>query len=269
MRCLLHKQRSYFGLYIKNTYITNIFISSSKKINTMITKEKFFENPFDTLDITPSRLFNFSTDVIGKFTAANEGNIYNTIIQQLTQTSDALGSEIGEVKSTLGVQKSSTFTVNEVMKNFKVYMSDNEGVIAKAIGGKRKAAFIEFYPSGLSEYANATKTKMPALLKQVFDAAEKYKTNLGAAQTKELKDFTTQYNEARGEQQTQKGSVTDNRTDRTTNRAALETELLKAIYSVGLMYAGDVAKCGSFFNFSLLYAPGRGKAKADTTPIVK
>lgn len=235
----------------------------------MITKEKFFENPFDTLDITPNRLYNFSTDVIGKFTAANTGKIYDTIIQNLTQASTALGSEIGEVKSTLGVQKGSTFTVDEVIKNFKVYMSDNEGVIAKAIGGKRKAAFIEFYPGGLSEYANATKTKMPALLKQVFDAAEKYKTNSGTAQTKELKDFTKQYNDARGDQQNQKGSVTDNRTERTSNRTTLEIELLKAIYSVGLMYVGDTAKCGSFFNFSLLYAPGRGKVKVSTTPVVK
>jgi hypothetical protein len=235
----------------------------------MITKEKFFENPFNILDITPSRLYNFSTDVIGKFTAANTGKIYDTIIQNLTQANTALGSEIGEVKSTLGVQKSSTFTVNEVIKNFKVYMSDNEGVIAKAVGGKRKASFIEFYPRGVSEYANATKTKMPALLKQVFDAAEKYKADLGAAQTKELKDFTKQYDDTRGDQQNQKGSVTDNRTDRTSNRTALEIELLKAIYSVGLMYVCDTGKCGSFFNFSLLYAPGRSKAKVDKTPVIK
>ncbi len=235
----------------------------------MITKEKFFENPFNSEEIIPSRLYNFSTDVIGKFTAANEGNIYDTIIQNLTQTSDAFGNEIGEVKSTLGVQKSSTFTVDEVIKIFKVYMSDNEGVIAKAVGGKRKAAFIEFYPQGVNEYSKATKTKMPALLKQVFDAAEKYKTNLGAAQTKELKDFTKQYDEAREDQQKQKGSVADNRTERTSNRTALEIELLKAIYSVGLMYPGDVAKCSSFFNFSLLYAVSRSKAKVDKTPVVK
>ena len=235
----------------------------------MITKEKFFENPFSIVDITPSRLYNFSTDTIGKLTAANTGKIYDTIIQNLTRANTALGSEIGEVKSTLGVQKGSTFTVNEVMKSFKVYMSDNEGVIAKALGGKRKAAFVEFYPRGLSEYTNATKTKMPALLKQVFDAAEKYKADLGAAQTKELKDFTKQYDAARSDQQNQKGSVTDNRTERTSNRTALEIELMKAIHSVGLMYPGDVAKCGSFFNFSLLYAPGRGKAKADKTPVVK
>lgn len=235
----------------------------------MITKEKFFENPFNSEEIIPSRLYNFSTDVIGKFTAANTGNIYNAIIQNLTQTSDAFGNEIGEVKSTLGVQKSSTFTVDEVIKNFRVYMSDNEGVIAKAVGGKRKAAFIEFYPRGVTEYANATKTKMPVLLKQVFDAAEKYKTNLGAAQTKELKDFTKQYDDARGDQQKQKGSVADNRTERTNNRTALEIELMKAIYSVGLMYPGDVAKCGSFFNFSLLYAVSRSKAKVATTPVVK
>jgi len=173
------------------------------------------------------------------------------------------------VKSTLGVQKGSTFTVNEVMKSFKVYMSDNEGVIAKALGGKRKAAFVEFYPRGLSEYTNATKTKMPALLKQVLDAAEKYKADLGATQTKELKDFTKQYEAARSDQQNPKGSVTDNRTERTSNRTALEIELLKAIYSVGLMYPGDVAKCSSFFNFILLYAPGRGKAKAATATVVK
>jgi hypothetical protein len=234
----------------------------------MINQEKFFENPFSRAEVSPSRLYNFAKDSIGKFTAANTGAIYTAIIQSLTPLSNALGTEIGEVKSTLGVQKSSTYTVNEVIDSFKIYMSVNEGFIAKAVGGFKSAAYIEFYPRGVNEYTKATKTKMVGLLKQVFDAAAHHANQLGAATVTELQAFTTQYATARTDQETKKGSVADNRNDRTANRIALETGLLKAVYSVGLLYTGDAEKCGSFFNFSMLYAPSRGKKKQDAPPPV-
>ena len=141
----------------------------------MITDEKVFGNIFDNEDIIPSRLYLFADDTYGKFTAANKANIYTPILTLLLAPKDALKLEIGEVKSTLGVQKGSTFTVDTVIKGFKLYMSENEGVIAKAVGGKKTATFLEFYPNGVDEYSRATKTKLPALLKQITDAAEKNK----------------------------------------------------------------------------------------------
>ncbi|MGB4776285.1 MAG: hypothetical protein WBP45_14005 [Daejeonella sp.] len=228
----------------------------------MITAERIFENYFDDEEVTPPRLYNFTGDVLGRLKAANTTNEYDDLVQEITSVRDAFGLEIGQVKSSLSVQKGSTLTVDEFMKGFKTYMSDNEGVIAKAVGGFKGPAFLAFYPQGVNEYTKASKTNMPALLKQVYDAAEMHKAALGTALTTELKAFESDYKLVREAQQQQKGAVGDNRVGRTANRKALELVLLKAIHYIAYLYPGETEKCLSFFDFSLLLPAGR-KAKPE------
>jgi hypothetical protein len=117
-------------------------------------------------------LHNFAGDTIGRLTAANTANEYDDMIKDLLPAREAFGTEIGEVKSSLSVQKGSTLTVNGFIKGFKRSMSENEGIIAKAVGGFSSSAFLAFYPRGVSEYSTASKTKLPALFKQVSAAGK-------------------------------------------------------------------------------------------------
>ena len=218
----------------------------------MLQPEKIFENFFEDKNITPLRLYDFAMDTIGKLQAANANGQFTTFISGLSTAANTLGTEVGETKSALAVQKGTTMNVNEVIKNFKTYMSENEGVIAKALGGFKSGAYQAFYPQGVSEYSKATKTQLPALLIQVSDAATLYATQLGTSLSNELKAFNSEYNNARNAQLLQKGTVVDNRTERSANRKILEIELLKTIHSIAVLYPANVEKCLSLFNFSLL-----------------
>ena len=49
------------------------------------------------------------------------------------------------------------------------------------------------------------------------------------------------------------GTVPDNRTGRTGVETDTQLALLFAVYTVANIFPGDVTKCSSFFDFSLLY----------------
>lgn len=145
-------------------------------------------------------------------------------------------------------------------------MKENEPFIAKPLGGRNKAAYKEFFPSGIEQHTKITKGKIETVLKQVFDAAEKNKADLGKPLSDELKAFNKAYADARKEQIDQKGLVSDNRADKSANVIQLENTLLEVLYTVGLNNIGNPAKASSYFNFSLLYAKGGGGKVNKNTP---
>jgi hypothetical protein len=234
-----------------------------------MTSETFFENPFSSVNITPSRLLTFAADTLGRLNGDNPSGAFTALIAKLETHTQNVGNELGEVQSTLAVQKGKTQTVDQVIKEYKAFMKENEPFIAKPLGGRNKAAFKEFYPSGIEQHTKTTKGKIEAILKQVFDAADKHKTALGTVLSNELKAFTQAYKNARKEQVDQKGLVSDNRADKSANVEVLENTLLEALYIVGLANIGNPTKSSSYFNFSLLYKNGGSKKATKKVEEVK
>ncbi len=227
----------------------------------MQAPEKLFENIFNDVRITSPRLANFTSDCINRLTAANATNEYDLFIAQLTPLLDTFSNELGELATTQAQQKGKTLTVNEQVKAFKNTMSNKEGVIADAVGGRKTAGYLEFYPKGVTEYSNATKTQMPVLVKRVRMATTANADKLSPTLTALLQGFEASWLSQRGEQQKIKGTISDNRTDRSDARTALELALLKLIHSLATKFPGDVEQCMALFNFNLLEGVTRSKKK--------
>lgn len=232
----------------------------------MLQPERFFNNYFEDKNISSPRLYEFTMDTIAKLQAANANNQFTAFINALSVAANSLGDEVGVIKSALAVQKGKTIGLNEVIKNFKTYMSINHGVIAKAVGGINSAAYQAFYPQGVSEYSTASHTKLPALLIQVTNAANLYSNQIGIEISNELKAFSNQFHDTRNAQLLQKGTVGESRVERSVNRKILEIELLKTIHSIAFMFPGEVEKCTTLFNFNLLEAPKKAKKANPETP---
>ena len=222
-----------------------------------MTAETIFDNFFDSIHITSTRLRNFGDDTINRLSADSANMGWGPLVNTLRLAVDALGQELGDVDTAVNIRLGDTDTVDGFLKSFGAYMSDNEPFIARAVGGKGSPAYLEFYPEGLSEYTRANKTTGPVLLARVKTAAAKYGAQLGAPMDAELAAFEPAYMDLRGNQQGAKGSVDDNRSERTEARKNLETALLRAIYQVADKYPGNVAQCKSYFDFRRLYSAGR------------
>ncbi len=227
----------------------------------MQQSEKLFENLFDDKNIIPSRLSNFASDTLNNLTANNGGGSYTALISLLTPLITNFQGEIGEVDTSLNIQKGSTLTVDEFIKVFSDTMSSEEPFIARTLGGKGTAAYLEFYPQGVSEYTKPAKINMQTFTDRVNTAATAHAAQLGATLTATLQAFSPNWKNTRDKQQQQMGTVDTNRTERSTNRTALELGLLTAIHTIGAAFPGNVPQCLKFFQFNLLFAQTKHKHK--------
>lgn len=213
---------------------------------------KFFDNIFESTEITDVRITNFAGDCLNRLTAQNTGGNYTSLITTLTAPYNAMQSVINDVDVALGIQKGKTLTLNEFITFFKKTMSEQEGVIANAVGGFESPSYLEFYPSGVTEYTTATKANLPMLVGRINTAATTYATQLGATLTATLQAFENGWELIRGQQVQQKGSVESNRTARSQARVDLETALVTVVHTIGSMFPGDAEQCMVFFDFTLL-----------------
>lgn len=218
----------------------------------MLQPEKLFANIFDNETITALRLYNFATDAAIRMANVDTNSVLITEKDAIIGATIPFGAGLSHIDTSLSIQKGKTQTVNEVKTAFSDYMSEYKSEIAHAVGGLGSPGFIAFYPHGVNEYSVATKTQMPILVKRINTLATAHAAELGQPRTADLQDFESQWQNAADEQSTVKSTVSDGRADRGTIRHNLEMALLTAIHSVARQFPGDVAKCMSFFDFSLL-----------------
>ncbi|MEI6184254.1 MAG: hypothetical protein WCP65_01920 [Bacteroidota bacterium] len=219
----------------------------------MKTNDRFFGNLFDNIHITPSRLTSFSNYTLARLKKTNPNNVFDDIIALLTPLDNQFSTEATTLDTSQNIQKGQTNLVDEFTTNFKHSISELEGVIAYAIGGKKQVGFIEFFPNGLTEYNNANRKEMSLLINRLDILADKYSKELGSNITAELKGFKTDWDTVYEEQGTAKADVSKNRSEKSFTRTALEIALMKAIHTVGLEFTDNIDVCSSIFNFNLLY----------------
>lgn len=219
----------------------------------MTQEERFFGNPFSDPNITPLRLYLFGLALKTALAQDNPGGKFDGIIAYLDTKLQLLAAEIGDVSTALGQQKGSTITAKGVIAGFIKAMIDNEGFIARQLGGRTVPEYQEFYPQGKTEYDRANKTKMIDLTERVYDAADAHSAEIGTALADELKAFKADWVTAAQTQQTKIESVSDNRTERSAARIDVEIACLEGIHQVAAAFPGNVEKGSSYTPFHLLY----------------
>ena len=219
----------------------------------MTTTNRYFGNIFDNVHISPGRLSNFATVTLYKLIRANTNNIFDNIIALLTPLIIQMDEELSNVDATNTHQKWKTFNLNQITFLFHHTLSKLEGVIARALGGDDTEAYVEFFPRGLTEYDNANRIDTSILVNRIYKAADKYSDMLDTDVKNELQAFKTSWEKAYKAQGSAKAKLSFTRVAKYSARTTLELTLMQAIFTVGLQYAGDEDKCGSFFDFNLLY----------------
>lgn len=219
----------------------------------MLNATVLFDNLFRSVKITPERLYAFGIVVLQALINGNDSGQFDSIIATLTAALNVLGTEISEMDTNLTEQKTETKGIKDFIVAFYNFMGTNEPFIARQLGGKDSAGYKAFYPFGQSEYSGATQTTMPMLTSRVGKAAKKYAESLDADLVSQLESFNPDFVKQYGSLQAQKHIVKQERDQR--GAAVLQTQLAlsAAVYTVGVQYPGNVAKCGSFFPFAMLY----------------
>lgn len=215
-----------------------------------------FSDLFNDTRITNERLGTFTLDHLGKLTANNPGNVFNTIIADTQTKLTAFGAAYQLKGTNVGNQKGSTLTKLQTRKDFTAYIRQQEGTIRGKFG-KSSEPYMQFFPNGLSAFNTATDSGYMDLVNNIIARATQYVADLG----NDFKDAVTTlgeaYKTAEVTQTNEKGDVSNSRDAVTTERTDLTEQLTTNVLTIALQFIGQTDKESIYFNTSLLFPQHR------------
>lgn len=217
----------------------------------MINFIVFFKVHFDNKNISDDKLKRYTQSHIERMNANNAGGKYTAMIAATTTAYDDYYGAMSAEATNEGIKQAATMTVDNIMAEFKAEVSLMEGVIKNAFRND-KPGYEEFFPYGLSEYANATKSNVEMLMDRMVNACGNNAGKLPAGFDANVKALRTSYTSERKAQLLKIGTVADDKARASTLRDVLEIQLCKNILDLAKEYLGDPVNGLKFFDQSIL-----------------
>ena len=219
----------------------------------MTLSNKAFDNPFETHNITPGRLYRFGSDVHTRLIAKG-GEPFTALATGLRAPLTALGEEIGQTDLSVLDEKSNLSGANAFLKDFKDTMKAARLGIEFAFGGRESAGYQSFFPKGLEEYTRATKGTIEMLTNRLGELADLHSTKLDPAVAGRFREFKSAWKTAETSISASSQSADENRGQRSDARRRVEVELFRILCRVGAEFPDNPEACLQFFDFGLLKA---------------
>lgn len=233
----------------------------------MIRISRYFEIPLNDPEISDDELRAFGVDSLAKMIAQNSATLYDQSIALTDTALQAFHGKVGSEALAAAIRKSRTAATNVLMDEIKGKWSRREGKIRDTFEAG-SAAYLAFYPQGVSEYRNANMEEMTTLLTRYEALAKSHVAELGQTFADEWDAYKTKWTSVRGLQVTQKGTTTSAADQSATARTALELQLQKNILLVASNNLGHPERAASFFQQSLLEDPTTTPEPAPAKPTV-
>lgn len=211
----------------------------------------WFANPFADPKISYEKLKLFAADVIARLTNNNGSGLFTAVLAQLVAAYQSYFGDITDLDLAAAIQKSFTSSKDNLFKTFKGAVSRQEGLV-RSVFGKDSGEYLEFFPLGLTQYSSATLANVETLMVRMADRGQAYSAELGTAFGTEFQNILNNYQAARSAQLGRKSLTSDERTQRHSTRAELETQLFSAMFAVGLNFPGNVDRCMDFFDQTII-----------------
>lgn len=219
----------------------------------MLELVKFFRILFLSKELSRERLKEFTEDHIQRLTANNPDGIFTSILTTITTAYNNYFGDLANESLNIAVQKGKTTAMNESRTALEKLLSSNEKLVAYTYRND-KPTYEEFYPQGMGEYYQADLATFQTI-------TLRYKNVLATHAADFTPAVVTDYNTAqalfvtnRNAQQGAMGNVAAERSDITTTRTALATQLTTNVLTIALHYVGDESKADVYFNQAILNA---------------
>lgn len=220
----------------------------------MLNLKNFFKNHFDTDRISDDNLNKFGKDHVQRLTANNSGGDYTSILTPTVSLVSAFSAAINAEIVESGIQKGNTLDVDKHIDNFQQLVRRREGLI-HSVFGKDSSQYMAFFPLGLTEYNEATKANIEALMTRMKDRSIHYAAELGTAIGTEFTTILNNYVAQRDEQLLAFGQVEVLRTATATARAALVEQLGLNLLFIAGKNLGHPDRLDDFMDQSIIRRP--------------
>lgn len=217
----------------------------------MLNLKVFFKNHFDTKAISDANLRKFAETHIACLYANNGNGQYSQMINSTEQAFQAFSNAINQEDIVFSQQQGNTIRVDDIIEQFKQYIRKKEGLVRSEYGTD-SPEYQEFFPLGLTEYSQISKTNAEMLMQRVTDAASNYAGTLGNAFAQQLQSLLDSYRTARSNQLQKIGTVSVKKTETAQARTALERQLMRNILALASEFLEDTSKIDTFFDQSIV-----------------
>ncbi len=176
----------------------------------MINLNTLFKNHFDSPKISDDKLKVFSEDHIQRLSVNNETGMLTTTVNDTTAIHSSYFGAIVNEATNIAIRQSNTKSVDNIIDTFIRGVRRYEGAVRSALG-EDSPAYLEFFPQGLTEYSNATKTNIERLINRFIKAADNHNAQLGGDIVSFFTNINTNYVSARTAQLGKIGQVSSNK----------------------------------------------------------
>jgi len=202
----------------------------------------------------------YAFDHIQRMIANNENHEFDTMVADTVAAYEGYFGAITHEDVSQALQKSYTKNVDEIMDEFIHEVREKEVVISYHFG-RDSAEYLEFFPRGLNEYNQATKTSIENLMVRMVEVGTKYKSVLKQPFVNLFTQFVADYHAARELQGRQKGVVTAEKTVSEKTRDELEMQLNHNLLALAQKYLGNSSRGLDFFDQSIIQRKSGGSSR--------
>lgn len=229
----------------------------------MIKITRLFEDFFDDPAISIGELLRGAKDHIDRLKALNLpgqplAGQFTAMIATTEPKYDAYEEMVSGKVGAKATRVGATFTKDEAMKNFKKAVSDNEGLI-RAKFSKASAAYLEFFPEGVSQYSTATMENVLSLMDNMVSKCDKYQAELGTDVLTKFTELRAAYVAAQDAQGLKKGGEEGAIEARNTARKALTMQMTANAHDLGKRHTGAPERANDYFTQSIFEEPKKKK----------
>ena len=204
----------------------------------MIDLSTFFKNHFDSPFISDLKLLKFAQIHLKRLSVNNPGNIYDTIISEMTLAYNDYYSTLTAKDTKTAFKEGKTVGKNQAVTAFKKFVSRYEGFI-RAEWGIKSPEYQEFYPHGLYEYSRGTLANIEKLIDRFLSAATSHQAVLGASFVTNITNHRDDFVNARKSQLGSIAVVAGKKSDKKAKRTVVEEQLMKNLHVIA---ANNVSK---------------------------
>ena len=158
---------------------------------------------------------------------------------------------LGTLSTDSALNKGGTITRQDAYDDIIDFIRRKEGLI-KDTFGKGSAAYINFYPQGITEYNKSTVEGMKDLMVRYVNVATKFKTELGQPFIDQVIALQNAYTNARDEQVDGQSTNKSSQTMLRESRKALTLQLTRCLLLIAADTIENPEAYNSYFNWELL-----------------
>lgn len=214
--------------------------------------ERIFIEIFSYKRISYDDFKKFVQIHIERLVANNTGGKYDAMIADTTAFYNAYFGEMGEEQISEAQKQSVTMQTDMLIKNFKTYANQLEGVV-RGLFTNKGFQYQDFFPYGLTEVTNITKANAEVILTRLVNACNAYAISLPPSVITIMENFKTDYTNLRTMQLEKIGHVVREKSERSAARKSLQKNVYKNLLTLAIEYMDQPEIGMDFFDISFIY----------------